>query len=43
MLVHGTSPPHVLDFAFPFAELPEFAVGPFLQPIKVPLKGNIII
>lgn len=39
VLVHGVFPPQVRDFVFPFIELAEVPVGPFVQPVEVLLMA----
>jgi len=40
MLVYGVFPSQGQEFSFPFVELHEIHVGPFLQHVYVPLNGN---
>jgi len=39
-MVPGVTPLHVQDFTFPFAELCEVPVSPFLQPVQVSLDDS---
>lgn len=39
VLLIGVFPPQVQELAFPFAELHKVPVGPFLQPVDVPLMA----
>lgn len=41
--MHGAILPLVQDFAFPFAEICEIPVDPFLLPVGVPLSGPTAI
>ncbi|KAK4824703.1 hypothetical protein QYF61_017929 [Mycteria americana] len=43
VVVHWVIPSQLQDFPFPFVELPEVPVSPFLQPVKVPLNGSTTI
>ena len=38
--MHGVVLLQGQDFALPFADLREVPVGPFLQPVEVPLHGS---
>lgn len=40
MVVPGVVLPQLQDFALPLADLHEFPVKPFLQPLQVPLDGS---
>lgn len=40
ILVYGFIPPQGQDFSFPFVELDDIHVGPFLQHVTVPLNGS---
>lgn len=42
-LVHGIVSLQLQGSAFPLVELHEFPVGPFLQPVEVPLDGSASI
>lgn len=41
--MRGVILPLLQDLAFPCAEFPEIAVGPFLLPVGVPLSGHTAI
>lgn len=43
ILVHGIAPPQEQDMAFPFADLREVLVNPFLQPGTIPLTPPGVI
>ncbi|KAF1440525.1 Zinc finger RNA-binding protein, partial [Pygoscelis papua] len=40
ILVHGVVPRWLQNFALPLVELHEIPIGPFLQPVEVPLDGS---
>lgn len=39
VMVYGVIPPLVQNFMFRFVELHDIPVGPFFQPVEVPLNG----
>lgn len=41
--MHGVILPLVQDLAFPYAEIHEIPVGPFLLPVGVPLSDHAAI
>ncbi|GAB0175715.1 cAMP-dependent protein kinase inhibitor alpha [Grus japonensis] len=43
VLVPGVVPPQVQDFPLPFVELHEVPDSPFLQPVKIPPDGSMIL
>lgn len=42
-LAYAVIPSQAHHFAFPFVELHEIPVGPFFQPVEVPLNGTTTI
>lgn len=43
ILVYGVIPPQGQDFSFPFVELHDIHVGPFLQHVEVPLANQPVL